>query len=198
MTDFYNSKICFYIVVSMAKRRAVFRFFRRAIIGVALFLLIGFLLPQRLVMPVVGATSSDYHPDSFWYYPWGKSVTHKGVDIFASRGTSVVSSTAGLVLYSGEWGMGGNVVFVLGPKWRLHYYAHLDEVKTNAWSIVKNSTPIGTVGDSGNARGKSPHLHYAIITPIPYPLRIDSSVHGWKKMFFLNPIDYFTFSPEVR
>ena len=41
-----------------------------------------------------------------------------------------------------------------------------------------------------NAQGKSPHLHYAIATLIPYPWRIDSDHQGWKKMFSLNPIDY--------
>ena len=87
--------------------------------------------------------------------------------------------------------MGGNVVFVLGPKWRVHYYAHLDEIKTSSFSFVSNETLIGTVGDSGNAAGKSPHLHYSIMTPIPYPWRIDSEIQGWRKMFYLNPISYF-------
>jgi hypothetical protein len=46
-------------------------------------LVIGFLIPQNLKMPVENATSSDYNPNSFWYFPWGKSGTHKGVDVFA-------------------------------------------------------------------------------------------------------------------
>lgn len=37
----------------------------------------GFLMIlQQFRNPVVGATKSDYHPQSFWYYPWGTSVTH--------------------------------------------------------------------------------------------------------------------------
>jgi len=43
------------------------------------------LIPQNLKMPVKGATESDYNANSFWFYPWGKSVTHKGVDIFAKK-----------------------------------------------------------------------------------------------------------------
>jgi murein DD-endopeptidase MepM/ murein hydrolase activator NlpD len=78
-------------------------------------------------MPVEGATKSDYNKDTFWFYPWGKSVTHKGVDIFAKEGTNVKSSTWGIVLYSGKIEVGGNVVLILGPKWRLHYYAHLKD-----------------------------------------------------------------------
>ncbi len=142
-------------------------------------------------MPVKGAGKGDYHAESFWYYPWGKSVTHKGVDIFAKRGTVINSATSGLVLYSGKIRMGGNVVLVLGPKWRLHYYAHLDETRTSVFSFVNKKSIIGTVGATGNAAGKPPHLHYSILTMVPYPWRIDSDRQGWKKMFFLNPIDYF-------
>ena len=141
-------------------------------------------------MPVKGATASDYHPESFWYYPWGKSVTHKGVDVFARKGTPINSATGGIVLYSGKISMGGNVVLVLGPKWRLHYYAHLNEIRRKPLSIVSKKSTIGTVGTSGNAAGKAPHLHYSIVTPIPYVWRIDSDRQGWKKMFFLNPIAY--------
>lgn len=155
-----------------------------------LILAIGFLIPQNLVMPVNGATKSDYNSKSFWYYPWGKSVTHKGIDIFAKKGTEIKSATAGLVLYSGEISLGGKFIIILGPKWRLHYYAHLDELKISSLSLVNNKSIIGTVGTSGNAAGKAPHLHYSILTMIPYVWRIDSEKQGWKKMFYLNPIDY--------
>tara|TARA_R110002050_G_scaffold266416_2_gene407844 strand:- start:2262 stop:2696 length:435 start_codon:yes stop_codon:yes gene_type:complete len=142
-------------------------------------------------MPVVEASKSDYHPDSFWYYPWGKSITHKGVDVFPKEGTRINSATAGIVLYAGQISMGGNFVLVLGPKWRLHYYAHLNEIKTSAFSLVSKKDEIGTVGSSGNAAGKAPHLHYSIVTLIPYPWRMDQDRQGWRKMFYLNPIEYF-------
>lgn len=151
---------------------------------------IGLIVPQRLKMPVQGASASDYHAQSFWYYPWGKSVTHKGVDIFAKAGTPVMAATQGLVLYSGQLGMGGNVVLVLGPKWRLHYYAHLNEVSVRPLSGVDQGHELGTVGTTGNAAGKPPHLHYSLITLLPYPWRWDGDRQGWKKMFFLNPIDF--------
>jgi len=141
-------------------------------------------------MPVEGATSSDYHPDSFWFYPWGKSVTHKGVDIFADKGTAIKAAPPGLVVFKGSVGLGGKVVLILGPKWRLHYYAHLEDFETSLFSVVGHQTTIGRVGTSGNAVGKPPHLHYTILTPIPYVWRMDSSKQGWKKMFYLNPIDY--------
>lgn len=148
------------------------------------------MIPQTFRMPVEGATKSDYNQNSFWYYPWGRSVTHIGVDVFAKRGARVFSSTSGLVVYTGDIQMGGKVVMVLGPKWRMHYYAHLDSIHTSAMSFVGSNTVIGTVGATGNAAGKAPHLHYSIVTLIPYIWRIDGDKQGWKKMFYLNPTDY--------
>ncbi|MCF8324014.1 MAG: M23 family metallopeptidase [Leadbetterella sp.] len=142
-------------------------------------------------MPVMGADDGSYNAQSFCAYPWGKSVTHKGVDIFAPKGTQVQAATSGIVLYASSIKLGGNVVFVLGPKWRLHYYAHLHAIQAKSLSWVSRGEGLGTVGDSGNAAGKPPHLHYAIQTAIPYPWRIDFDRQGWKKMFYLNPMDYF-------
>lgn len=155
-----------------------------------IILVIGFLLPQSFRMPVKGATRKSFSQDSFWFYPWGESVTHKGVDIFAKRGTSIYSSTYGIVLYQGQIRMGGNIVLIFGPKWRLHYYAHLDSIKTSILTPVNCGSVIGTVGASGNAVGKPPHLHYTIKTIVPYPWRIDKTVQGWRKMYYLNPVTY--------
>ncbi|WP_206197583.1 hypothetical protein [Terrimonas sp.] len=66
---------------------------------------------------------------------------------------------------------------------------HLDSIKTNAFSLVSYKTIIGIVSATGNAAGKPPHLHYTIKTIIPYPWRIDKSKQGWKKMFYLNPVE---------
>ncbi len=162
----------------------------KALLMILTIIFIGFLFPQKFQMPVKGATSKDYNPDSFWYYPWGKSVTHKGVDIFAPEGTQLYPTTGGIVIYSGKIELGGNVILVLGPKWRLHYYAHLQENKARTFSFISKNNLIGTVGSSGNAVGKPPHLHYAVITIIPYFWKIDNSKQGWKKMFYLNPIEF--------
>ncbi|WP_273567192.1 M23 family metallopeptidase [Maribacter halichondriae] len=149
---------------------------------------LGFLLPQNMIIPVKGATTKSWADDSFWAYPWGTSITHKGIDIFAEKGKAVVASTHGIVIYTYEGGKGGKSVMVLGPKWRFHYYAHLDEIKTFPLKPVKRGSILGTVGDTGNAKGKPPHLHYAITTPFPYfHLKDSVAVHGWKKMFYLDP-----------
>lgn len=163
---------------------------RKIGISILVIIIVGYLIPENFSMPVQNATSKDYNKASFWYYPWGKSVTHKGVDIFAKKGTRLNSATAGIVLYAGTIDVGGNVVIVLGPKWKLHYYAHLDTITTSRLSYVSRNKQIGTIGNSGNASGKSPHVHYAIATIIPYPWKIDGDRQGWKKMFYLNPIKY--------
>ena len=114
-------------------------------------------------------------------------MVHKGIDVFAAEGTDVVAATPGLVTFAGELSLGGNVVVILGPRYRFHYYAHLRETTTRAGRVVGRGQPIATVGTTGNAVGKPPHLHYSIVTPIPYPWRIDSAPQGWLKMFFLDP-----------
>src|SRR5688572_17523142 len=164
------------------------RWFRKALLILLIILLVGFLLPQTFKMPVQGATLKSFSQQSYWFYPWGKSVTHKGVDIFAKKGTAIHPATYGVVLFKGKIERGGNVVLILGPKWRLHYYAHLDSITTGTFSFVSTGTNIGTVGATGNAAGKPPHLHYTIRTMIPYPWQMDKSVQGWKKMFYLNPV----------
>lgn len=159
---------------------------RKIILGLISLLVIGILIPESFSIPVKDASKSDFNQNSYWYHPWGKSGTHKGVDIFAKKGTDVVASTSGIILFAGEIEMGGKVIVILGPKWRIHYYAHLDSLEATP-GLISGDDKIGTVGDSGNASGKQPHLHYSIITLLPYLWQIDKAPQGWKKMFYLNP-----------
>ena len=155
--------------------------------SVAVLVLIGYALPERLRIPVENATSADWNADSFWYEPWGASGVHKGIDIFAPVGRQAVAAVDGIVLYRGQVRLGGNVVVILGPKWRIHYYAHLDTIRTGAGRLVSRGDVVGTVGNSGNAAGKPSHLHYVILTPVPYPWRARTGTQGWKRMFYLDP-----------
>jgi murein DD-endopeptidase MepM/ murein hydrolase activator NlpD len=157
----------------------------------AVVLVLGLLVPQHGVIPVQEATAKDWNPHSFWYAPWGKSGVHKGIDIFAKPGKSVVASTSGVVIFTGNISMGGNVVAILGPQWRIHYYAHLQQVTTKPLAWASQGDTIGLVGNTGNAAGKPPHLHYSVYSLIPYPWRFSFAIQGWKKMFFMNPVDGF-------
>jgi murein DD-endopeptidase MepM/ murein hydrolase activator NlpD len=79
------------------------------------------------------------------------------------------------------------VVAVLGPKWRLHYYAHLIEGSTGRAVFVGRGHVLGQVGTSGNAVGKAPHLHYAVVSLVPLPWRYSTATQGWKRVFYLDP-----------
>jgi murein DD-endopeptidase MepM/ murein hydrolase activator NlpD len=157
------------------------------IIGLFFF---GFLLPEPRHMPVAKATGNDWNINSFWYEPWGSSGVHKGVDIFAKKGAPVIASTHLLILYKGHIKKGGNIVVGLGPKWRIHYFAHLDTIDSSRGIFVNAGGQLGTVGDTGNAQGKQAHLHYSIVSLVPLPWRVDNSTQGHKKVFYLDPSEY--------
>jgi murein DD-endopeptidase MepM/ murein hydrolase activator NlpD len=148
---------------------------------------VGFCIPEELIIPVKGATKADWNPKSFGFYPWGRSGVHKGIDIFAKEGLPVLAATSGLVVNAGTTPDGGNVISILGPKWRVHYYAHLKSVQLKVGDMVSGGQQIGTVGATGNAAGKPPHLHYAIITQLPYIWLYRNDHLGVERMFFLNP-----------
>jgi len=158
-------------------------------IGLVVIILAGFAFPQNLLMPVEGATRHDFDHQSFWAHPWGKAITHKGVDIVAEEGRNVRAATSGLVIWTAKGsGAGGTVVLILGPKWRLHYYAHMRDKTVNSWRFVRRGDLIGFVGRTGLGVDIPPHLHYGIGTIIPYPWRWDDAPVGWRKIIYLNPI----------
>ena len=164
----------------------------KKLIWVFAIIISGLLLPQSAVIPVKNATPKDWNPYSYWYHPWGKSGVHKGIDIFAKQGTPVLSAVSGVVIFTGNIDMGGNVVAVLGPKWRIHYYAHLKQIDTHVLSWASRGELIGQVGATGNAVGKPPHLHYSIFSLIPNPAEITTETQGWKRMFYVTPVEIFS------
>ncbi|WP_211322488.1 M23 family metallopeptidase [Paracidovorax anthurii] len=126
----------------------------------------------------------DWNPRTFRHGPWGVPGLHKGIDIFAPRGRDVVSAVPGIVVYRGEPGIGGHVVAVRGPRWRILYYAHLEPPKTDAGGaaplprFVGRGTRIGAVGTSGKAAGKAPHLHHAVVPLVSLPWRYSHATQG--------------------
>lgn len=155
-----------------------------------LFVSLGLVIPETGRIPVMGASTNDWNHDTFWYEPWGESGVHKGIDIFAKEGALAQSPESGLVVFNGQLKLGGNVVLVLGPKWRLHYFAHLEHSTVSLFNWVTAGEPIGVVGKTGNAQDRPSHLHYSIVSLIPRPWEMDSSAQGWKKAFYVNPDQY--------
>lgn len=120
---------------------------------------------------------------------------HKGVDIFARRGTPIVAAMDGTVRSVRNRGLGGKQVWLSDTKRRQSlYYAHLDSQYVAEGARVKAGDTLGTVGNTGNARNTAPHLHFSIykrgrgaIDPYPFiakqkttlpRLRVDSSLIG--------------------
>ena len=148
-------------------------------------------IDKIFVLPVDKMNVKDYNQQSFWFGPWGKSIVHKGVDIFGKIGTDVFSSTPGIVIFKGKNKIGGNAIMILGPDLKVHYYAHLKSINTTLFSIVHSGDKIGTLGDTGNAKGRPAHLHYGINTLFPFFWNIDfSKRHGLRKMFYIDPIPH--------
>lgn len=131
--------------------------------------------PASLGMPVAGLGRKALRDT--WHGPRSQGRRHEGIDIFARRGTPVVSATEGIVLSIGQNNLGGNVVWVLGPGGQRHYYAHLDQfADLSRGQRVEPGTVLGYVGNTGNARTTPPHLHYGIYGSDgalnPYPLLV--------------------------
>ena len=105
----------------------------------------------------------------------GGQRSHEGIDIFAPRGTPVLAAADGIVNRVEQNNLGGNVIFMRpsGKSMSL-YYAHLDKQLAEPGQMVQKGDTIGLVGNTGNARTTSPHLHFGIysfggaIDPYPF------------------------------
>jgi len=93
---------------------------------------------------------------------------HRGVDIFAPRGTPVLAATDGWVTRVETTRVGGNVVWMqpLFGNMRV-YYAHLTEQWVEPGDFVLAGQPVGSVGNTGNAVTTPPHLHFGVYVRRP-------------------------------
>lgn len=87
---------------------------------------------------------------------------HMGVDMRAPAGTPIYPMTPGVVTSVGSSPKGGYTVNIQHANGLRSYYAHCSTVKIHQGDKVNNDTVIATVGDSGNARGTVPHLHFQV------------------------------------
>lgn len=85
---------------------------------------------------------------------------HAGVDLTASRGSSVVAPAAGLVADVGSYILTGNTVVIDHGQGVHSAYFHLDTALVRRGDRVAAGKRIGRVGATGLATG--PHLHYGI------------------------------------
>src|SRR5829696_8356279 len=66
-----------------------------------------------------------------WGAPRGTGRRHEGQDIFAPKGTPILSATNGYVYKIGANNLGGQTVSVISAGGRVYYYAHLDTYAPN-------------------------------------------------------------------
>lgn len=114
----------------------------------------GGLVVGSFVFPVRGphSFSNDWHAPRTGHL-------HQGTDIFAAMGTPAVACVSGTC----EWGEGGSAGIYIrldGDDGNVYYYMHLQ--RYGQGGHVSAGTIIGYVGDTGNAAGGPPHLHFEI------------------------------------
>ncbi len=108
--------------------------------------------------PVAG--QANYSHD--WWFPrFGPGWRlHMGTDIFAAMGTPVRAPSDGKIRITNS-NLGGLAVYVVEPSGTFWYLAHLSGIADgiSEGTAVTLGQVVGFVGDSGNARGGSPHVH---------------------------------------
>lgn len=108
-------------------------------------------------------------------FRWG--VFHKGLDIAAPIGRSVLACSDGVVLFTGvkeNFDKYGRIVLLDHGKGVYTQYAHLDRILVKKGQRVKRGQKIASVGNTGYTTG--PHLHLEV--------RVRNQMY--------NPLAYFT------
>lgn len=125
---------------------------------------------EGMTCPVAG-------PNSFidsWGYPRSGGRTHEGTDIMAADGTPVVAITDGTITFAGYGSSAGNWLVLSGRDGHGYWYMHNRQNLVTSGS-VQVGEQIATVGNTGNASGGAPHVHFEYHPggggPInPYPM----------------------------
>ena len=125
------------------------------------------------VFPIAGA--STFSDD--WRAPRAGGRKHEGIDLFAARGTPVVAVADGTLSRVGYSGISGNRLWLKDVSGTAFFYAHLDGYSAAArdGAFVRQGAVLGFTGDTGDAKGTPPHVHFEIHPgdgePVqPYPI----------------------------
>lgn len=112
-----------------------------------------------------------------WHAPRSGGRQHQGNDVFAPYGSTLVAIESGVIdrTTDTESGLGGITVWLRGDSGTRWYYAHNARNLAARGARVAVGQPIALLGNTGNARGTSPHVHFEIhpgggAATNPYPL----------------------------
>ena len=67
----------------------------------------------RINFPFEETQPISWNKESYWYYPWGESVVHKGVDFFGVLNPEIISPVNGIVIGNAYSKRGGNYIYLL-------------------------------------------------------------------------------------
>jgi murein DD-endopeptidase MepM/ murein hydrolase activator NlpD len=131
----------------------------------------------RLLLPLLKRKQLQYDfdiiwpLDNFWLssffgmrkVPHGGFSRHTGIDMAAPKGEPVKAVAEGRVIEATfNRGYGRTVLIEHNSKYRTRY-GHLNSIKVHLGDMVIKGQRIGTVGATGNVRGKNPdHLHFEV------------------------------------
>jgi murein DD-endopeptidase MepM/ murein hydrolase activator NlpD len=104
---------------------------------------------------------------------------HHGDELFAPLGAPVLAVTDGTLFLVGWSPIGGNRLWLRDQNGNYFYYAHLAAFSTAAvaGATVHAGQIVGFVGDTGDAVGTLPHLHFEIHPPSRMAYGYDGAVN---------------------
>jgi len=119
---------------------------------------------EKLKIPVLLGVSVSQLTRNFGDARGGGTRTHEGLDIMAPRGAFIASPTEAVVTRTGEGESAGIYVYTANPGGESFAYMHLDSIAEGVkpGTVLKEGDLIGYVGNTGNASGGAPHLHFEI------------------------------------
>jgi murein DD-endopeptidase MepM/ murein hydrolase activator NlpD len=98
-----------------------------------------------------------------WGFARSGGRSHQGTDILAPRGIPLFAYTDGVIedTQNTDSGLAGLYYYLRGDDGNVYFGAHMDTLSVVPGQRVRAGEPIGTNGDTGNARG-TPHLHFEL------------------------------------
>ncbi len=96
-----------------------------------------------------------------WGFPRSGGRRHKGTDMMAAWDEPIFAVAGGTV-YTRSGGLGGKTLWLVAGNGTAYYYAHLNNWAVSNGASVSRGDTVGFNGNSGNARGGAPHLHFEI------------------------------------
>lgn len=102
----------------------------------------------------------------------GRGRMHNGQDLAGKRGTPILATADGTVIFAGRQSGYGNVVKIRHAFGYETVYAHMNSIKVKVGQSVSRGDQIGGMGNTGRSTGV--HLHYEIriggdpTNPMPY------------------------------